>query len=124
MTHKILVIEDEEDLCEMLQDELSQAGYSVVTAQNGEQGLEKIHDLMPDLIICDRAMPRMSGYDLLERMRGVYPQYANIPFIFLTALSDARDKYAVEHLKPAAYLAKPVDFDTLLSEVAKSLDNS
>ncbi len=119
----ILLIEDEADLCDMLQDELAQAGYKVVTARNGEHGLERIHEIDPDLILCDRAMPRMSGYDLLERIRGIYPQYADIPFIFLTALSDARDREAVEHLKPTAYLGKPVDFEELRTQVQKALAN-
>ena len=117
----ILIIEDEAELSEILQDELSQAGYKVIVARNGEQGLEQIHDIDPDLILCDRAMPRMSGYDLLERIRGVYPQYEDIPFIFLTALADARDREAVEHLKPTAYLGKPVDFEEFRSEVEKAL---
>ncbi|MEM6781900.1 MAG: response regulator [Pseudomonadota bacterium] len=125
MTKKtILLIEDEADLCELLQDELSQAGYRVCIARNGEQGLEQIHNIDPDLILCDRAMPKMSGYDLLERIRGVYPQYSDIPFIFLTALADARDGDAVKHLKPSAYLGKPVDFDLLREEVKQALKNA
>lgn len=119
----ILLIEDEADLCDILQDELVQAGYKVVVARNGEHGLERLHEIDPDLILCDRAMPRMSGYDLLERIRGVYPQYAEIPFIFLTALSDVRDREAVEHLHPTAYLGKPVDFEELRTQVEKALAN-
>lgn len=124
MAQTILLIEDEADLCEILEDELSQAGYKVVVARNGEQGLNQIHDIDPDLILCDRAMPKMSGYDLLERIRGVYPQYSTIPFIFLTALADVRDRQAVQHLEPAAYLGKPVDFELLRKEVAKALKSS
>lgn len=117
----ILLIEDEVDLCEILADELGQAGYKVVIANDGEEGLDKLHDIDPDLIICDRAMPKMSGYDLLERIRGVYPQYKSIPFVFLTALTDQRDRNSVEHLRPAAYLEKPVDFDKLRATVAEAL---
>lgn len=112
--HKtILVIEDEEAVCEILQDELSSYGYRIHTAHDGLEGLEKIQDIEPDLIICDRAMPAMTGYELLERLRGIYPQYQNVPFIFLTALTHPRDKQAVEPLKPAAYLEKPLDLDEL-----------
>lgn len=85
-SHKtILVIEDEEAVCDILQDELSNYGFRIHTAHDGLEGLEKIQDIEPDLIICDRAMPAMTGYELLERLRGIYPQYQDVPFIFLTA---------------------------------------
>ncbi len=117
----ILVIEDEEDLAEILQDELSELGYHVVTAANGMEGLEKIQEYEPDLVICDRVMPQMSGHQLLERLRGVYPQYGGVPFIFLSALTEESHVRAVEDLNPAAYLKKPVDFDLLHKVVTSAL---
>ena len=64
-------------------------------------------------------MPVMSGFQLLERIRGAYPQYKNLPFIFLTALSDPRDRYSVDHLNPTAYLEKPVDLEKLANTVSR-----
>ncbi len=113
----ILLIEDEDSLAEIIADELTSAGYKVGKARNGLEGLDMINSLQPDLIICDRAMPAMTGDELLERLRGIYPQYRDIPFIFLTALTSAEDKDAVRHLTPAAYLDKPLDLDTLLETV-------
>lgn len=121
MVKTILVIEDEKELCEILRDELTDQGYKVAVAMNGEEGLDKLQDIEPDLIICDRSMPVMTGYQLLDRIRGAYPQYRNLPFIFLTALSDPRDRHAVEHLEPTAYLAKPIDFDMLSETVKKAI---
>lgn len=121
MSKKILVIEDEEALCEILNAELTSQGYKVIVAQNGQEGMTKLQEIEPDLIICDRAMPVMSGYQLLERIRGVYPQYKNLPFIFLTALGDPRDRHSVTHLEPTAYLSKPIDFDVLNDTVKKAL---
>lgn len=109
----ILLVEDEESLCEILFEELTAEGYRVHTAHNGVEGLEKLRNLEPDVILCDRAMPTMTGSELLERVRGVYPQYRDIPFIFITALATYDDKEAVAGLEPAAYLEKPVDFDVL-----------
>lgn len=114
---KILLIEDEAPVREMLLDELTVQGHKVVEAANGEEGLKKFLELEPDLVLCDRAMPGMSGYDVLERIRGAHPQFEEVPFIFLTALTDARDKAAVEHLRPAAYVEKPVDFDALTQQI-------
>lgn len=117
---KILLIEDEAAVREILMDELSTQGYTVSEASDGEDGLKKFLDIKPDLVICDRAMPGMSGYDLLERIRQSHPECSAIPFVFLSALTDQRDKSAVEHLRPAAYIEKPVDFK-VLNEKIKAL---
>jgi len=121
---KILLIEDEAPVREMLLDELTVQGHSVIEASTGEEGLEKFLEAEPDLVVCDRAMPGMSGYEVLERIRGAHPQYVDIPFIFLTALTDPRDKAAVDHLKPAAYIEKPVDFQALSDKIKGLISNS
>lgn len=109
----ILIVEDERELLHILNDDLTSRGYKVEMARNGQDGLEKLQGVEPDIVICDRAMPVMSGYQFLERLRGSYPQYNNLPFIFLTALTDPRDKHSVDHLNPTAYLEKPVDLEKL-----------
>ena len=114
---KILLIEDETPVREMLMDELTVQGHKVVEASNGEDGILKFLELEPDLVLCDRAMPGMSGFDVLARIRGAHPQYDDVPFVFLTALTDPRDKAAVDHLRPAAYLTKPVDFSALAEKI-------
>lgn len=118
---RILLIEDEAPVREMLLDELKVQGHNVVEAVNGEEGLAKFLELEPDLVLCDRAMPGMSGYDVLARIRGAHPQYEDVPFIFLTALTDPRDKASVDHLKPTAYIEKPVDFDMLDKKIRSLL---
>lgn len=120
-TKTILVVEDERELCSILYDDLSSRGYKVEIARNGQEGLELVQGVEPDLVICDRAMPVMSGYQLLERIRGGYPQYSTLPFIFLTALSDPRDRHSVDHLNPTAYLEKPVNLEKLAETVRKIL---
>jgi CheY-like chemotaxis protein len=116
---RILLIEDEDSVREMLADELAVQGHTVIEASSGEEGLRKFLELEPDVVICDRAMPGMSGYDVLARIRGAHPQFIDTPFIFLTALADPRDRAAVDHLKPSAYLAKPINF-TVLNDKVKS----
>lgn len=109
----ILLVEDEAALAELLTDELTSAGYRVVYASNGKEALKRLQDAEPDCIICDRVMPVMTGFEFIELLRSLYPQYETVPFIFLTALADARDEQAVKQFRPAAYLGKPVDFDVL-----------
>lgn len=110
MRKNILLVEDEAGLCDLLNEELSAEGYKVHIAHNGVEGLEIMRTIEPDAVLCDRAMPAMTGSELLERVRGVYPQYRDIPFIFMTALTTQEDKSAVADLEPAAYLEKPIDF--------------
>lgn len=117
----ILVVEDERELCSILYDDLTSRGYTVELARNGQDGLDKLQQIEPDLVICDRAMPVMSGFQLLERIRGAYPQYNTLPFIFLTALSDPRDRHSVDHLNPTAYLEKPVDLEKLATTITKAI---
>jgi CheY-like chemotaxis protein len=120
VSRTILVIEDEEALSSLLKTELTSLGYRVAVARDGHDGLRQIQNVEPDLIICDRAMPHMTGSQLLERLRGAYPQYSSIPFIFLTALTDQRDKAAVQSLQPFAYLEKPLDFNLLQKTIEKA----
>jgi CheY-like chemotaxis protein len=117
----ILVIEDEDALSSLLKSELSSLGYRVVLARDGHEGLAQIQSVEPELIICDRAMPHMTGSQLLERLRGAYPQYKSVPFIFMTALTDPRDRAAVQSLEPFAYLEKPLDFNLLKKTIEKAL---
>ena len=121
---KILLIEDEAPVREMLLDELTVQGHEVIEAANGEEGLQKFLEQEPDLVLCDRAMPGMSGYDVLERIRGAHPQFEDVPFVFLTALTDPRDKASVDHLNPSAYIEKPVDFGDLATKINEMIANS
>ena len=66
---KILVVDDEPSLQEMLKDILSLADFNVVTANDGEEGLKMVYEASPDLIILDCSMPKLDGYEMLERMR-------------------------------------------------------
>lgn len=121
ISQTILVIEDEECLSALLRAELTSLGYRVAVARDGNDGLRQIQNIEPDLIICDRAMPHMTGSQLLERLRGAYPQYGGVPFIFLTAMTDRRDKDSVQSLRPFAYLEKPLDFNLLKKTIEKAL---
>lgn len=113
----ILLIEDELQICGVVATVLEMEGYTVETAYDGEEGLEKLESFKPDLVICDRVMPGMSGEELLEEVRRARPQHDNLPFIFLSALSTSRHKNDVSHLNASAYLDKPANFSLLLSTI-------
>ena len=119
---KLVVVEDEDSLRDDLVDVLTEAGYAVRAAANGQEGLALILSEPPDLVICDRLMPVMSGYDLLDALRRDRPDLNDLSFIFLTALTDTRDRQAVADLNPTLYLGKPIDHRDLLRVVADLLE--
>ncbi len=65
---KILIIEDEKVLLDVLRTKLKREGYEVATAENGEEGLRQVRDVSPDIILLDIVMPRMNGYEVLEQL--------------------------------------------------------
>ncbi len=116
---KILVVDDEKDVVELLSFLLKKDGYTVITANNGRVALEMVPKEMPDLILLDVMMPEMDGYtvqtQLLEN-----PQTKNIPIIILTAKGQLRDVFAMS-ANVAAYIEKPFDPKTLRGKIQESL---
>lgn len=114
---RILCIEDEPALRQVIIEELILAGYETVEAKDGVEGLSAILESKPDLVLCDITMPKMSGHELLQNLRDGHPEHADLPFIFLSALADKTDVIRGQNLGADDYLTKPVDLDILLSTV-------
>ena len=114
---KILVVEDDAALRELVVDELAAVDYRVEAAADGRAALELIAQSPPDLILSDIRMPRVDGFELLATTRARFPALAATPFIFLSALADRRE--VLEGLGAGAedYITKPIDFELLLMKV-------
>ncbi len=110
---KILCIEDDSQTASLLSEALTELGYEAIVARNGEGGLAAILSDKPDLVICDVRMPEMSGFQVLERVSAAGPDYAAIPFVFLTALGDRDSELTGRRLGADDYLTKPIDFEML-----------
>lgn len=121
-TTRILCIEDEADIRELIVEELSFEGYEVLQAVDGQQGLNMIVSEKPDLVICDISMPRLTGYEVLSTLRLKHEELAGIPFIFLSALSQSIEVEVGYQFGADDYLTKPVDFDELQRRVKAALD--
>jgi DNA-binding response OmpR family regulator len=113
----ILCIEDEDDIRELLVEELQDAGFGTLEAANGQEGLELLVSKWPDIVLCDITMPVMNGHQLFAEIQLNYEQLANIPFIFLTALSDKENTVTALKAGAADYLTKPIDFDILMAKI-------
>lgn len=117
----ILCVEDEPTIRSDIAEELREQGYRVLEAGDGEQALQIVSGMTPDLVLCDIHMPRMDGRELLRRLRAMGGSIANLPFIFLTAYGEKRDIITARALGVDDYMVKPVDFDLLLSMVHSRL---
>ncbi len=113
----ILCIEDEVDLREVLVEEMRDAGYYVIEATDGVEALVVLKHTQPDLILCDIAMPRMDGYQLLQHIRENHTELAGVPFIFLTAQDRIEQIVSGKHAGADDYLVKPVNFDLMLATI-------
>ena len=117
---KILVIDDEEWLREMMHLALQQRGFEVVEASNGADGIELARKELPDLILCDINMDKVDGYLTLSSLRNEAPTAA-IPFILMTGLADSASMRHGMELGADDYLPKPFTTDALYAAVEARL---
>src|SRR5437660_1277278 len=120
---KILVIDDEEWLREMVHLALQQKGFDVVEAENGARGIELARKELPDLILCDVNMEKMNGYGALSSLRNE-PSTASIPFILMTVLADNAGMRHGMELGADDYLPKPFTIEGLYAAVEARLKKS
>src|SRR5271169_1901159 len=112
----ILVVDDVPDNVEILQMRLESQDYEVVTAGDGIEALEKIRELLPDLVLLDIMMPKMDGIETVKQIKAD-PSLPFIPVILVTARADARDVIAGLESGGDDYLTKPVDHAALSARV-------
>jgi putative two-component system response regulator len=117
----ILVVEDVDLLRDVIREMLEDEGFQVVAARNGQDALDKMANLAPDLIISDITMPVMDGFQFYKTMRE-HPEWLGVPFLFLTARSDPADLLAGRGLGADDYLTKPIRRDELVTTVQSRLN--
>jgi two-component system sensor kinase len=113
---KILVIEDQREVRQNIEDILLLENYAVITAADGQEGLDLVKKTLPDLILCDVMMPKLSGFEVLTALRQD-PDLATIPFILLTAKADRAAMRQGMELGADDYLTKPFSLAELLGAI-------
>ena len=113
MQRTVLVVDDDRQLCELLTEFLTEAGYVVQCVDNGETAWAELQHSSPDVVLSDIKMPRLSGIDLASRL--VSGGYAT-PIILMSAGYDDRAGIS------ASFIRKPFDFDLLLTTIATVLN--
>lgn len=115
---KILLVDDDPDFKQLLGFDLRKNGYTVVMANDGEEGLLKASSEKPDLILCDIKMPRMDGYTFVRHLKKD-AETATIPLIILTSYEPMKDMFQMEGVND--YYVKSVDTEGLFETIKKHL---
>jgi len=116
MGKKILVVDDEIQLVEMVKSRLQANGYIVLTAGDGQEALEKARKEKPDLIILDLMLPKIDGYKVC-RMLKFDEKYKKIPILMFTARAQESDKKLGEEVGADGYITKPFEPSVLISKI-------
>jgi len=118
MAQSILIIDDDIISQNILRSTLAQAGYSVIVAFNGNEGINRASERLPDLIILDIMMPEMDGGEVAAILKND-PTTKDIPIIFLSSLITEKENKTNSRKESIVYLSKPYNRDELLNEVKK-----
>ncbi|MBQ9535108.1 MAG: response regulator transcription factor [Clostridia bacterium] len=113
MSKSILIIEDDSNIRELLRLYLSQEGYKIETAQDGQEGLRKFKLLHPDLVLLDLMMPVMDGNQVMREIRAI----SKAPVIIITAKSETFDKVSGLELGADDYITKPFEMREVIARI-------
>jgi len=113
---KILIVDDEPDILELIEYNLKKEGYQVFTARNGQEAVSEAKKVLPDLIILDIMMPKMDGIEACRIMRTM-PEFKNTFMVFLTARSEEYSEIAGFNVGADDYIAKPIKPRALVSRI-------
>lgn len=120
-TWRVVYIEDEPEMIDLVRLILSRKGYDVLGAVGGREGLEMIRKEIPDLVLLDLMMPDLDGWDVYQQMKAEEP-IRNIPVIVITAKAQSIDKVLGLHIaKVEDYISKPFSPQELVASVEKVL---
>jgi len=121
--NKILVVDDEKDLLDLVKRILTRGGFEVITALDGKEGLAKVYSEAPNLMILDINMPGMNGWEVCGKIRGD-PLYKHLPIIMLTVRKKKEDQLKGLDLGGDEYITKPFYPKELLARVKTVLQRS
>ena len=114
---KVIGVDDNADSRELLKAILQHSSAEAVVVSSGKEALAAIRNVHPDILISDLAMPEMDGYELLEKVRSLEPELAQLPVIAFTAAARHEDRALTRLAGFQAHLAKPVDPDELVRTI-------
>lgn len=117
MNKKILVVEDEKPISDIIKFNLIKEGYDIETAFDGEEALKKVYQFQPDLVLLDVMLPKLDGFQVCRRIRESF----NMPIIMLTAKEEEVDKVLGFELGADDYITKPFGMRELIARVKANI---
>ncbi len=120
MNERVLIVDDEVSICELIKLDLEFEGYIVETANDGQEALDKVQAFNPDIMILDLMLPKINGYDVCKKVNAE----KGIPIIMLTAKADIIDRVLGLELGADDYITKPFDSRELMARVKALLRRS
>ncbi|TAN61965.1 response regulator [bacterium] len=117
---RLLIVEDEKDMMEMLTFRLEAAGFEVIQAYDGREGLDKAYSQNPDLILLDLMLPGVDGYKVCRELKSDV-KYKRIPIAILTARATEKEKRLGLECGAEAYITKPFDPEALMNKIKEML---
>ena len=116
IAHKVLVVDDDPDIVELLAYNLEKEGYDVATASNGKNAIETARTFIPELVVLDIMMPQMDGIETARLLRDI-SDFKNTYILFLTARSEEYSEVAAFEIGADDYLTKPIKPRALMSRI-------
>ena len=117
MTHRVLIIDDDLRLAEMVQQYLQRSGYVCEHATTGEEGLQRVQELAPDAVLLDLMLPKMDGLEVCRHIRSMPEPLHQTPIVMLTARGDSMDRIIGLEMGADDYLPKPFEPRELLARL-------
>jgi CheY-like chemotaxis protein len=118
----LLIVEDDPDILKLLDTTLTFKGYRVITAHNGQEGLQVVQGERPAIVIADIMMPKLDGFGLVHRLR-INPETRDIPVVFITATYVApEDREFALNIGATRFIQKPVDLQDFLRMITELLE--
>ena len=114
---KILIADDERDILEIMAKRIAQAGYTVITAHDGQEALDKVRSENPDIILLDLTMPKLDGFMVLKSLRENPPTSKWQPVIIVSARTELNDMKQGFSLEADHYLTKPCNIGDILKAI-------
>ncbi|MCX5714424.1 MAG: response regulator [Candidatus Omnitrophica bacterium] len=110
---RILIIDDDRNNINSTGDFLRQEGFEVSAAENGAEGLKKLHEVNPEIVLLDLVLPGESGFKIAHQIREI-PRYKHLPIIAISLKREEVDKHIAAKSGIAGYIEKPIDYNKLL----------
>lgn len=118
---RILIVDDEKDVCELISDMLKRDGYETLTAFAGEEGLQKATGEQPDLVLLDIILPDIDGFEVLRRLRNS-AETQKVPVVIVSGKADTASLFKAKDLKSNDYIIKPFTSQDLLRSIKRCID--